>query len=143
MPMRFAPATEAKTEGNSLFKSINRILKREVIDATKNITNLKIGDKINSKDGTFSLEIATFGPQHDFPIIFEPKAGEDLLDDKKIKKIGGDFHDESAVYVLKDEKTNSDAVQHPDQMTNSIMTTDAPVVLCKLCYLPAKVTADG
>lgn len=124
--MKFDPAPEAKIEGNSgnsLFKFINRILKREVIAETKNITILKIGDKIQSNDGTFSLEIATFGPQLNFPIIFEPKAGEVLLNDKKITKIEGDFHDESAVYVLKDKTTS---------------------YVCKLCYLPAKATAtDG
>lgn len=126
IPVRLAPAPEPDTEENSLFKFINSILKRDVIAETKNETNLEVGDKIKSKDGTFSLEIATFGPHQAFPITFEPHAGEDLLDDKKITKIDGDFHDESAEYVLKDKSTNSTAV-HPKQLIDST-STEAPKV---------------
>lgn len=97
-----------------------------MIAETKNETDLEVGDKIKSQDGTFSLEINTFGPHQAFPVTFEPHAGDDLLDDKKITKVGGDFHDESAEYVLKDKTTNSTAVQHPKELTNS--TIEAPKV---------------
>lgn len=131
-PARLAPASDddsGETSLSSLFSFINNILKRDVIAETKNETNLEVGDKIKSQDGTFSLEINTFGPHQAFPVTFEPFAGDDLLDDKKITKVGGDFHDESAEYVLKDKTTNSTSVQHPTELTNSTTAPKVPTTI--------------
>lgn len=117
-----APAPDTIEEPNALFQFINSILKRDVIAETKNETNLEIGDKIQSQDGKFKLEVNTFGPHSGFPVTFEPKGGEDLLDDHKITKIDGDFHDESAEYVLRD-KTTPKAASSNSTTTVSTTTT--------------------
>lgn len=124
--MQSAPTPNAND--NSIFQFINDVLKRDVLKGTKNETNLEVGDKITSKDGTFNLEVESFVSGQEFPVIFESHGGADLLEDKKIVKTGGDFHDESAEYVLTDKVSTTEAPTTKSSQTSTTTTTTTKAV---------------
>lgn len=99
-----APVSSADPEANDsqVIHLINDILKREIIEETKNDTKLEIGDKI--KDGTFSLSVATFKPGQLFPITFKPDVGQDDLENIKVVNVDGSWNgSDSAEFLLHEQ----------------------------------------
>lgn len=98
-----------RISSNDFFSSINDILKREI---KKQFSNdpVEIGDKIdtNTDTGHLQLNVEKFSASNGFPVFFTPNTDEEVLDDKKITSLVGDFEDSESAYLIKKEDSSEE-----------------------------------
>lgn len=112
---------------NDLFKGINEILKRDIIKAFNNETNIAINDKFEHKDNHSETQITIQHFSFDsnkFPVIFKP-GNDSVAEDKEITSIKGDFDDSASIYKIKNEDEPTTEAAENLKKENSKPTTES------------------
>lgn len=111
---------------NDIFQQINFMLHKKILKQVKD-DSLEIGDHYT--DGDFSLNVQHFSNGNSFPVFFNPNSDEDLLDDKEITEIFGDF-DDSAEYKINHENS-SETTQIDDSEEETTEVSKEPHAVTK------------